>query len=101
MRISVVIPCYNGRQVLPYCLDALRQQTQQPEEIIVVDSSSDGTDELVRENYPEVRLIHLAQQTMPGAGRNLGLRESRSEVVVFTDTDAVPALESELSKAGY
>ena len=57
---SVVIPNWNGAQHLPVCLEALRRQTYAPIEIILVDNgSTDGSQALVSEQYPEVRLLAL------------------------------------------
>ncbi|HYO80164.1 MAG TPA: glycosyltransferase, partial [Bryobacteraceae bacterium] len=45
MRLSVVIPNWNGLRVLPALLDDLRRQTLTADEVIVVDNgSSDGSD---------------------------------------------------------
>ncbi|MBN1779904.1 glycosyltransferase [bacterium] len=91
VTVSVVIPCYNGRNTIGQTLSAVRnQKTGHAYEVIVVDSSDDGTDRFIRAEFPEVRLIHLDRQTLPGSGRNTGIREAGGEIVVFTDADAVP-----------
>jgi glycosyltransferase involved in cell wall biosynthesis len=91
MIVSVIIPCYNGRETIRMTLESLRKQTAVFQyEVIVVDSSSDRTDQLIRDEFPEVRLIHLDAQTLPGSGRNLGILNARGEIVAFTDADAVP-----------
>jgi glycosyltransferase involved in cell wall biosynthesis len=72
-------------------LEAIRNQTVDfPYEVIVIDSSDDGTTELIRNGFPEVRLHHLERKTLPGSGRNLGIREARGGIVAFTDSDCVP-----------
>jgi len=44
MRISIVIPTYNGAHHMTVCLNALRRQTLAPHEVIVIDNaSSDNT----------------------------------------------------------
>jgi len=88
---SVVIPCYNAKGTIRLTLDALfRQDTREPFEIIVVDSSSDGTDEIVRREFPDVSLIHLGKRTLPGPARNLGIRHASGGWIAFTDSDCVP-----------
>jgi len=88
---SVVIPCYNAIDKIELTLRAiLEQQTNYSYEVLVIDSSDDGTDVLIKEKFPEVRLFHLPGKTLPGSGRNLGIREAKGEIVVFTDSDAVP-----------
>ena len=89
--VSVVIPCYNGIDSIGKTLDAiLKQETTFDFEVILVDSSKDGTDRFVAKEFPQVRLIHLGQQTLPGSGRNLGILEAKGEIVLFTDADCVP-----------
>jgi glycosyltransferase involved in cell wall biosynthesis len=90
--ISVIIPSFNARRTVGAALRAIaNQRTRQSYEVILVDSSSDGTSEYVTENFPEVKVIRLAKQTYPGIGRNIGVQNARGKFVVFTDTDCVPA----------
>lgn len=90
-QISVVIPCYNAITTISKTLDAVcNQEVPFPYEIIVIDSSNDGTDEMIRTRYKRVQLYHLSEQTLPGSGRNLGIGYARGEIVVFTDSDCVP-----------
>jgi len=89
--VSVIIPCFNARDTIAKTLEAiLRQKTESTFEIIVVDSSNDGTDSIIRNQFPEVKLIHLDHQTLPGSGRNLGVQHAQGEIVMFTDADCVP-----------
>ncbi len=75
---------------MPRCLDSLyAQQCDADHEILVVDSSDDGTSELVAQRYPEVRLLRYSQKTLPGKARNRGVREARGRVIAFTDADCV------------
>ena len=90
-HVSVVIPCYNGRATLPDTLGALRKQHPPfAFEVIVVDSSDDGTDVLVAQEFPEVRLVHRDEKTPPGAARNLGVELAKASLLAFTDADCVP-----------
>ncbi len=86
--VSVVIPSYNAERYIENCLNSLqRQKTVVAYEIIVVDSSSDATPEIISEKFPTVKLLHLEQQTYPGAGRNIGVKEAQSEILAFIDSD--------------
>ena len=52
-RFSVIIPNWNGAQLLPACLDSLRAQTYKHFDVVVVDNAStDGSPHLVRRDYP-------------------------------------------------
>ncbi len=89
--VSVVIPSFNAAKTIRTTLNALRGQvTRVPFEIIVVDSSKDHTGDIIREEYPEVHLIRLDQQTYPGRGRNIGIQHARGEYVAFIDSDCIP-----------
>lgn len=86
--ISVVIPSYNAEQTIGECLDSLRgPQPGEGCEIILVDSSSDRTPEIVAAEYPEVRLIRRPERTDPGTARNRGIEAAGGEVVAFIDAD--------------
>jgi glycosyltransferase involved in cell wall biosynthesis len=72
--ISVVIPSYNSGLTIRHCLDSvLGQSGPEDREVILVDSSTDGTDRIVTREYPDVRLFHLARKTDPGSARNIGI----------------------------
>ncbi|MCG8604526.1 glycosyltransferase, partial [bacterium] len=89
--VSVIIASYNSQRTILKALSALAlQRTGNNYEIIVVDSSNDGTPEVVKRSFPEVRLIRLPRQTYPGSGRNLGVKHARGRYVAFTDADCVP-----------
>jgi glycosyltransferase involved in cell wall biosynthesis len=106
--ISIVIPSYNSKKTIRQCLNSvLNQSYLNIEEVIVVDSSDDGTDDLIRELFPTVKLVHLTQKTLPGAARNIGVKAVRSEYIAFTDTDCivdyywVENIMHKMAKGGY
>ena len=89
-QVSVIVPSYNSRRTIDRCLSALLDQEGDfPYEIVLVDSSDDGTGDLVGERYPAVQLIRLAGKTLPGKARNLGARRARGSILAFTDADCV------------
>lgn len=90
---SIIIPNWNGRQHLTACLDALRTQTRRDFEVIVVDNgSTDGSQRLLRESYPEVRLVELGQNHGFTGACNAGYAVSRGDTVILlnNDTEADP-----------
>ncbi len=90
---SVVIPNWNGIQHLPVCLDALRAQTYPHLKVILVDNgSTDGSQALVAEEYPEVRLLALERNLGLTGGNNAGFGAARGEILVSlnNDTEADP-----------
>ena len=88
--ISVVIAAYNGAATIADCLHSLQQATAGRRcEIIVVESSGDGTDEIVRRHFPDIVLIPSAERLSAGAARNRGFLAARGRIVFVTDQDCV------------
>ena len=90
-RLVVVIPSYQSERTVGGCLKALEEQTFDDFEAIIVDSSpTPETAEFIKLNHPWVRVIVSRERLLPHAARNLGVAESQSELLVFTDPDIYP-----------
>ena len=89
--ISLVIPTYNEERYLPATLSSIRRLRRQPDEIIIVDSSSvDATARIARRFG--ARIISVAERGI-GLARQIGLEAARGDIVVYTDADTlVPPL---------
>ena len=86
LRISVVIPVYNGARTLGGCLAALSASGGVDYEVLVVDDgSTDGTRE-VASPYP-CQLIALPENAGAARAKNRGAEEARGEILFFTDAD--------------
>lgn len=87
-RFSVVIPNWNGKRFLAACLDSLRDQTIDDIEVILVDNASaDGSQDYVRAEYPEVRLIELeANRGFTGAC-NIGMDAATGVYIALLNND--------------
>jgi glycosyltransferase involved in cell wall biosynthesis len=91
-QVSVVIVARDAVATVRDCLDSLRRQrTSCRFEVILIDSSTDGTAELVEREFPEVRLLHFAERKFCGDGRNIGVGLAAAPVVAFVDADCVAA----------
>jgi GT2 family glycosyltransferase/glycosyltransferase involved in cell wall biosynthesis len=89
-RASIVIPNWNGRDLLAkYLPSVLAAAEQVPgSEVIVVDNgSTDGSPELVLERFPQVRLIALDENLGFGGGSNRGFEHARNDIVVLLNSD--------------
>jgi GT2 family glycosyltransferase len=88
--LSIVIVNYNTRQLLDDCLVSLLAAEVPPGgmEIIVVDNaSSDGSQALVREKYPTVRLVASEVNRGFSAANNLGVAVANGRTVLFLNSD--------------
>lgn len=89
MKISVVIPVYNGANTLANAIESCLNQTIQPHEIIVVDDASSDNSKAVAEKYKQVKLISLSVNSGPSTARNKGWDEATGELVAFLDSDDI------------
>jgi len=93
-QVSIIIPSYQSARHIRKCLSALEEQkTQVVYEVVLVDSSSDGTDGIVSSEFPWVRMTHFPDRKTTGQGRNLGIGLARGRFILFTDTDCVACPE--------
>lgn len=90
MKISVVVPNYNGERFLVECFDALRKQTFKGYETILIDNASaDGSVALTEEKYPEVRCIRMGENTGFARAVNAGIAAARAPYVALLNNDAI------------
>lgn len=86
-RVSVIIPSYNGSGWIAESIESVLNQTFRDHEIIVVvDGSTDGTEEVVARFGSDVRCV-VQENGGPARARNTGLAQSRGEFVAFLDDD--------------
>ena len=86
--ISVIIPNWNGAEHLPTCLDSLHDQTYSNVEIIVVDNAStDGSLELLAQDYSQVHVIKLPVNRGFTGACNAGLEAARADTLVLLNND--------------
>lgn len=89
---SVIVLGYNGRTYLEDCLASVVDQDlplDQYEVLYVDNGSRDGSATLVRERFPQSRVLELDRNYGYAEGNNIGFRETRGEFVVFLNQDTV------------
>lgn len=59
-------------------------------ELIVVDSSDDGTTEKLRESFHRFTLIRPKKRLLPGPARNMGVSKAAGDILIFLDGDCLP-----------
>lgn len=86
--VSVIIPNWNGEELLDDCLKSLKWQTYKEFEIILVDNgSTDGSLTYVAEHFPEVRIIKLYKNFGFAKAINEGVKVAKADYVVFLNND--------------
>lgn len=98
-KLSLIVPMYNARSTIEYCLGSLLAGANEDVEILVVDDgSTDGSADLIRQTFAAPlaagRLIILQQanQGISGA-RNTGLDRASGRYIGFVDSDDIVAAD--------
>lgn len=98
MKISVIIPVYNGAGALANAIESILHQTRVADEIIISDDcSTDKTAEVAARYGEHVRYVQRPQNGGLSANRNTAVRASCGDWLLFLDHDDVllpHALES-------
>ncbi len=86
--VSFSIVSWNVRELLWSCLTSVERYVSQPHEIIVVDNAStDATVEMVKRDFPDVRLIANPNNRGFAAANNQALAQARGKFLVLLNPD--------------
>ncbi len=86
-RASVVIPTKNRRGILRDTIVSITQQDEPLEIIVLDDGSSDGSPEMLRAEFPDVRVESFRRSRGPAYRRNQGARLATGEFLFTIDDD--------------
>lgn len=90
MKVSVIVPVYNGEKYLGECLDSILAQSHSDIELIVVDDGSTDASGTIGDTYARcdsrVRVLHQTNGG-PGAARNTGIDAATGSWLCFVDAD--------------
>ena len=85
--ISVIIPVYNRCNLIDRAIKSVLEQTRRPDEIIVIDDgSTDGTDMIIKKNYPDIILLQQKNRGVSCA-RNNGIKNAKGTWITLLDSD--------------
>ncbi|MGE5531555.1 MAG: glycosyltransferase family 2 protein [Bacteroidota bacterium] len=88
--LSIIIVSWNVQADLRVCLDSLRQSSETPHEVIVIDNASrDGTVEMLRTDFPSVHLIANPDNRGFAAANNQGLAVAQGEYLLLLNPDTI------------
>ena len=86
-KVSICIPTYNRREYVKETLDSVFAQTYKNYEVVIVDDgSTDGTDQMIKQNNYPVRYFWQKNQGEPVA-RNKLIELAEAEYITFIDSD--------------
>jgi glycosyltransferase involved in cell wall biosynthesis len=89
IRVSTIIPVYNGSSTIGYAIDSALAQNFEGQEIIVVNDGSTDSTQIVLESYG--KLIEVIQQENQGqsTARNVAIEHASGKYLAFLDADDV------------
>ena len=89
-KVSVIIPHWNGIDILSDCLESLSKNTYPNLEIIVVDNAStDASSEWVSLHYPDIKLVQNNKNYGYAGGCNKGAKVSLGDYLIFLNNDTI------------
>gem|GEM_PF-6096828 len=98
VRVSIIIPVYNGRRTLGRALKSAMEQTVDKEVIVIDDCSTDGSDRVIGRFSDRVVAIRNEANIGPGPSRNRGIMQAKGRYVAFLDADDVLPDRSSLER---
>ncbi len=91
-KLSVVLASQNACRSVSECLGEIEKQCQgNAIEIIVVDNSVDGTQDIIARNFPNVKLVRASKDKFIPELWGIGINQSAGDYVAVTTTHFVPA----------
>lgn len=109
LDLSVIILSFNTKDITARCLDKLKVAKAYCEarlknivEVIVLDNGSeDGSAEVIKSDYPWVKLISLKENTGFSKGNNLGMKKSKFPFILLLNSDVYLEEESLYKALAY
>jgi glycosyltransferase involved in cell wall biosynthesis len=90
MKLSVIIPCYNEKDLLPELIALVKRAPVKDKEIILVDDGSkDGTTEMIRAGLEKEvdKVVYHGRNQGKGAAIRSGLAQAAGDMVIIQDAD--------------
>ncbi len=87
-EISVIIPTFNRSAVLERAIRSVLAQRNADFEVLVADDgSTDGTEDFIRRQFPQVHYLGWKKQQGPSYARNRGVEAAKGRWLAFLDSD--------------
>ena len=89
-KVSVIIPNYNGEELLSHNLPNVIKFCKACEIIIVDDASSDGSVKLIKKSYRDIKLIKNSRNLGFARSINIGVESASGDLVLLLNSDVSP-----------
>ena len=91
MKLSISIVSYNTKEHLRACLDSIQKNLKDIEqEIVIVDNDSkDGSIRMIKEEFPEIRLIENKENLFFACANNQAIRVSKGKYILLLNSDTL------------
>jgi len=90
MKISVIIPNYNGEKQLEANLSTVLSCGIDGEIIVVDDASTDKSVKLLKDQFPQVKVIEKKKNEGFASSANIGVKAAKYSLVLLINTDVAP-----------
>ena len=89
-NVSIIIPHWNGIEVLSECLNFLKKSYYKSYEIIISDNNStDGSQEWIKKNHPDIVLLENDKNYGYSGGCNRGVDIAKGKYIIFLNNDTI------------
>ncbi|MGE5297937.1 MAG: glycosyltransferase family 2 protein [Acidobacteriaceae bacterium] len=90
MKITAIVLIYNSRKFIPAVFDSIQSQTfKDLETVAVINGDNDGSEKMIREKYPKVKIINPGGNLYFSKGNNLAIKQSDGELLLLVNHDLV------------
>jgi GT2 family glycosyltransferase len=91
MDVSVILVSYNTKELTKNCIKSIYEKTQGLEfDIWVIDNNShDDSCEMIKQEFPEVKLIESKENLGFGRANNLAIKQSEAKYMFLLNTDTI------------
>ena len=91
LNVSIIIPNYNGKELLeknlPFLFEAIKNYKENIEIIVVDDGSFDRSIYFLNENYPSIKVISLKKNLGFSKAVNIGVKEAKYKIIYLLNND--------------
>jgi len=88
--VSIIVLNYNAGELLLNCIESIKKSAYKNLEIIVVDNiSTDKSQKICKEKYPDIKLIQNNENFGYCEGNNIGIREAKGDYIIILNPETI------------